>query len=339
MSTYSNLSIELIGTGEQSGTWGTTTNTNLGTALEEAIVGTADVAVGTGDTAININVSSNATQPIRHLRLNLTGSAGGVGNLVIDNSAAGGANTFQKNYIINNASNTAITVKQDGGTGVLVPAGKSACVYADGTNVDYAIDYLSGTILSSDVDINGGTIDGTTIGAATPSTGSFTTLAASGAVSGAGVTARFASPGPIGNTSASTGAFTTLTTTGDVTLGNDDTDEVTHNAKTVNIPNDLIYSGTGAVTQAVGTTAQRPGSAAAGMFRYNSTTGEFEGYTTGWGSIGGGASAGGAIYENVDDITANYTITAGSNGMSVGPMTIASGVVVTVPTGQRWVIL
>ena len=339
MSTYSNLSIELIGTGEQSGTWGTTTNTNLGTALEEAIVGTVDVAVSTGDTAININTSSNATQPIRHLRLNLTGSAGGVGNLVIDNSAAGGANTFQKNYIINNASNTAITVKQDGGTGVLVPAGKSACVYADGTNVDYAIDYLSGTILSSDVDINGGTIDGTTIGAATPSTGSFTTLAASGAVSGAGVTARFASPGPIGNTSASTGAFTTLTTSGNVTLGDGAGKEVTHNAGTVNIPNDLIFSGTGAVTQAVGTTAQRPGSAAAGMFRYNSTTGEFEGYTTGWGSIGGGASAGGAIYENVDDITANYTITAGSNGMSVGPMTIASGVVVTVPTGQRWVIL
>ena len=216
MSTYSNLSIELIGTGEQSGTWGTTTNTNLGTALEEAIVGTVDVAVGTGDTAINLVTTSNATQPIRHLRLNLTGSAGGVGNLVIDNSAAGGANTFQKNYIINNASNTAITVKQDGGTGVLVPAGKSACVYADGTNVDYAIDYLSGSVLSSDVDINGGTIDGTTIGAATPSTGSFTTLAASGAVSGAGVTARFASPGPIGDVSPSTGSFSTLAASGAV---------------------------------------------------------------------------------------------------------------------------
>jgi hypothetical protein len=339
MSTYSNLSVELIGTGEQSGTWGTTTNTNLGTAMEEAIVGTVDQAVIAGDTTLTLAVDSNATQTVRHLRLNLTGSAGGSGNLIIPTTAAGGANTFQKNYIINNASTTAITVKTASGTGVLVPAGKSACVYADGTNVDYAIDYLSGSILSSDVDINGGAIDGTTIGAATPSTGSFTTLAASGAVSGAGVTARFASPGPIGNTSASTGAFTTLTTTGNVTLGDASGDEVTHNAKTVNIPNDLIYSGTGAITQAVGTTAQRPGSAAAGMFRYNSTTGEFEGYTTGWGSIGGGASAGGAIYENVDDITADYTITSGSNGMSVGPMTIASGVTVTVPSGQRWVVL
>ena len=339
MSTYSNLAVELIGTGEQSGTWGTTTNVNLGTALEEAIVGTVDQAVTTGDTTLSLAVSDNGTQVVRHLRLNLTGSAGGVGNLIIPTAAAGGANTFQKNYIINNASTTAITVKTASGTGALIPAGKSSCVYTDGTNVDYAIDYLSGSVLSSDVDINGGTIDNTTIGASAPSTGAFTTLAASGAVSGAGVIARFASPGPIGNTSASTGAFTTLGATGNVTLGDAAGKEVTHNAGTVNIPNNLIYSGTGAVTQAVGTTAQRPGSAAAGMFRYNSTTGEFEGYTTGWGSIGGGASAGGAIYENVDDITANYTITAGSNGMSVGPMTIASGVTVTVPTGQRWVVL
>ena len=89
-----------------------------------------------------------------------------------------------------------------------------------------------------------------------------------------------------------------------------------------------------------GTTAQRDGSPSSGMFRFNTTTTSFEGYDgSAWGSIGGGASAGGAIYENVDDISANYTITSGSNGFSVGPMTIASGVTVTVPSGQRWVIL
>ena len=79
MSTYSNLSVELIGTGEQSGTWGTTTNINLGTAMEEAIVGTVDQAVGTGDTTLPWATASNATQVARHLRLNLTGSAGGSG--------------------------------------------------------------------------------------------------------------------------------------------------------------------------------------------------------------------------------------------------------------------
>jgi len=52
MSTYSNLSVELIGTGEQTGTWGKTTNTNLGTAMEEAIVGTVDQAVIAGDTTL-----------------------------------------------------------------------------------------------------------------------------------------------------------------------------------------------------------------------------------------------------------------------------------------------
>ena len=55
--------------------------------------------------------------------------------------------------------------------------------------------------------------------------------------------------------------------------------------------------------------------------------------------IAAGASAGGVIYENSDDITSDYTLTTGKNGMSVGPITIAGGVTVTVPSGQRWVIL
>lgn len=57
------------------------------------------------------------------------------------------------------------------------------------------------------------------------------------------------------------------------------------------------------------------------------------------GGGGGGAEAGGAIYENTQSINANYTITTGKNGFSVGPMTIASGVTVTVPSGSRYVIM
>lgn len=99
-------------------------------------------------------------------------------------------------------------------------------------------------------------------------------------------------------------------------------------------------SATGSAELPSGTTAQRDASASAGYIRFNSTETSFEGYDgSAWGSIGGGASAGGAIYENKDDITADYTITSGSNGFSVGPMTIASGVSVTVPSGQRWVVL
>jgi hypothetical protein len=52
-----------------------------------------------------------------------------------------------------------------------------------------------------------------------------------------------------------------------------------------------------------------------------------------------GASAGGVIWENSTNISSNYTLTTSKNGLSVGPITIASGVSVTVPSGQRWVVL
>jgi len=99
-------------------------------------------------------------------------------------------------------------------------------------------------------------------------------------------------------------------------------------------------SSTGSGALPSGTEAQRDGSPAAGYIRFNSDSGSFEGYDgAAWGSIGGGASAGGAIYENTDDITEDYTLTTGSNGMSVGPITIAATKTVTIPSGQRWVIL
>jgi hypothetical protein len=89
-----------------------------------------------------------------------------------------------------------------------------------------------------------------------------------------------------------------------------------------------------------GTTAQRDGTPSSGMFRFNTTTTSFEGYDgSAWGSIGGGASAGGAIYENNNSIDASYTLTTNTNGMSVSPISIASGVTVTVPSGAKWVIL
>ena len=91
-----------------------------------------------------------------------------------------------------------------------------------------------------------------------------------------------------------------------------------------------------------GTTAQRDGSPAAGYIRFNSDETSFEGYDgSAWGAIGGGggASAGGVIYENSTTISENYTLTSGTNGFSVGPITISAGFAVTVPSGQRWVVL
>jgi len=103
----------------------------------------------------------------------------------------------------------------------------------------------------------------------------------------------------------------------------------------------VSLSATNAIKLNVGTTAQRP-TAAAGQIRYNSTLSQFEGYAAAWGSLGGGATGGGSdtvFVENSDDVTTNYSITSGKNAMSVGPITVESGVVVTIPSGSRWVVL
>ena len=171
-STYSNLAIELIGTGDQDGTWGTTTNTNLGTALEEAIVGTVNQAVTGADLTLALT-NSNATQVARHLRLNLTGSSGGVSNLIVPTLSGG------KNYYIKNSSDTAVTVKTVAGSGILVPAGKSMSLYQDGTNVVEAANYSASYTIAS------GVIDNATIGVTTPNTGAFTDVILTGDTSGA----------------------------------------------------------------------------------------------------------------------------------------------------------
>jgi hypothetical protein len=75
------------------------------------------------------------------------------------------------------------------------------------------------------------------------------------------------------------------------------------------------------------------------MIRYNSSLSQFEGYGAGqWGGIGG-AQAGGAIMTNKTTASVSYTIASGENGLSVGPITVDSGVTITVATDQRWLIL
>lgn len=91
-----------------------------------------------------------------------------------------------------------------------------------------------------------------------------------------------------------------------------------------------------------GTTAQRPGSPNSGMVRYNSTTQKFEGYGTAWGLLGGGAQGAGVdavFYENDQAVTGDYSITSGKNAMSAGPITINSGITVTVTSGCTWTVV
>jgi hypothetical protein len=132
-STYSDLKIELIGTGEQTGTWGTTTNNNFSIALSEAITGSADVAFSSADVTVTLT-DSNGAQAARNLRLNLTGTSGGARQLIL-----GSGCQIDKLYLINNGLADAVTVKNTSGTGIVVPAGSSLFVYNNGTNVVEAL--------------------------------------------------------------------------------------------------------------------------------------------------------------------------------------------------------
>jgi len=130
-STYSALKIELIGTGDQAGTWGATTNTNLGTALEEAITGSANVTFTSSNASIALT-DTNASQVARNLRLNLGGTISTTQYLFIP--------AIEKQYIVNNTLTSPVIVANGDNTGatgttIKIPASSSVVIFNDGVNV------------------------------------------------------------------------------------------------------------------------------------------------------------------------------------------------------------
>jgi hypothetical protein len=156
-STYSQYKIELIGTGEQAGTWGTTTNSNFGSAtpgtyqgFEQAIGGKATIDLSAGGTIALTLTNSNAAQNARALFFDLGGSPSGAVTLQVP--------AIQKSYIVKNGSGQTVTVEISGGTGVAVPNGSTTVVYADGTNVVTALNYAPALTLGAALPVaSGGT--------------------------------------------------------------------------------------------------------------------------------------------------------------------------------------
>lgn len=148
------------------------------------------------------------------------------------------------------------------------------------------------------------------------------------------------SAGTISATAFSGGSFTgtTLTASGLATLNGG------ISTTTISYTGEVLTNATSALQIPTGSTAQRP-TGLDGKIRYNNTLNRYEGYSTAaasWGSLGGGATGGGAdtvFVENSQVVTTNYTITSGKSASSAGPITINNGVTVTVPSGSRWVIL
>ena len=112
---------------------------------------------------------------------------------------------------------------------------------------------------------------------------------------------------------------------------------------TLSTTGDAIFGGTGEIQLPSGTTAQRSSSPSQGMVRYNTSYSQFEGYNgSSWGIVGGGATGAGGdqiFVQNGQTVTTSYTIPSGKNASTAGAVTINTGVVVTVSTGSRWVIV
>jgi hypothetical protein len=153
-STYSNLKLQLMATGENLATWGNVTNINLGTALEEAVVGSADVTFASSNVTLTLT-NVNTTQTARNLRLNLIGTTGGsTRNLVVP--------SIEKVYIVNNTCADSVVVKTSAGTGITVPTGKTMWVYNDGVNVVDATTHLTSLTIGSPLALASGGVGSNT---------------------------------------------------------------------------------------------------------------------------------------------------------------------------------
>lgn len=254
------LRIELIPNGEQSGTWGTTTNLNLGTLIEDGITGYVSVvaaAISPGVLKYPLTTNNGAVDEARSaiVSLSVNGSITAAYEVYIP--------PVPKMYIMRNTAAYDVTIyvsTVDGnvtpaGTGLTIPTGKTVQIWTEGVNLYNSATHIAGSLtLSSPLPVASG---------------------------GTGLAA------PIGV---------------------------------------LVGNSTGTAI-----TALAPGSAG-NILQSNGTT---------WiaSSAGAGSVAGGTIYETTTTLTQTYTLTAGKNGMTVGPFNIATGASLTVPTGARFVVL
>lgn len=172
-STYStSLRLELIGQGEQAGTWGLTTNTNFGTVVEQAITGVQTISMSNATyTLTNYNGTADEA---RNAVLVMTGTNFAPQNLV--------APAVEKVYIIKNLTGNTVNIKTSTGNAVAISNSTVAQVYCDGTDFYSAAPTINnltgnfaatGTITSGGAMTSGGTLTAPTLSiAGTGSTGS-----------------------------------------------------------------------------------------------------------------------------------------------------------------------
>jgi hypothetical protein len=300
MATYStNLALTLLTTGEGAGTWGNTTNTNLGTLLEQAISGYVTQAVATG-TDTTLTIPNGATGVARNMFIELTGTGGTNTNLIVP------AN--KKLYFIYNNSTGAVTVKVSGQTGVSVPTGKKVVLVSNGTDIVNGLNYIA------DFGTNSFTVSSLSATSAT-----ITTLTSTSA----NVTTLSSTSANVTTLNSTSANITTVTgTSANITTVSGTT--ATYTSATIS----NISSTSANITTLVGTTAtytsatvSNLSSTSANITTLTSSSGTITNLLDGAGSVRSIPSAGSTK-------TSAYTLAVTDNGEFV---TVGSGGSITVP--------
>ena len=153
-STFSSLKFEIIGSGEQSNTWGNTTNTNIGTAIEQAITGMSN-PVFASDANLTLSLTDAlgpSLQTARALLLNVTSTTSltATRQLIVP--------TIEKQYLVHNntTGGQSILVKTASGTGITVPNGAEMHLFVNAVNVIDAVTHFSSLTLGAALPVTSG---------------------------------------------------------------------------------------------------------------------------------------------------------------------------------------
>ena len=316
------LGFALPVTGELSGTWGDVVNNSITQLVEDSVAGTATQSVASGDWTLTTTGSGAANQA-RCAIIRPTGAPGVSRNIIAPSSS--------KAYIVDNQSNAAVVFKAAATVGVTIQAGKQALVAWNGSDFVQVgasaggsttqVQYNDNGALagSANLTFNGTTLSGTfsgVLGATSPAAITGTTITANTSFSGP-------LNGTVGATTPNTGVFTQVDITAQGDLRLQDTSGGQYVA--LQAPGVVATSYTLTLPVDDGTSGQ--------LLQTDGTG------TLSWATVSSPAQAGGALLVNTTNATVSYTIPSGSNALSVGPITVDSGVTVTVSSGQRWLVL
>ena len=319
------LGLALPVTGELSGTWGDTVNDYI-TAYVDASVAGAQTISGS-QTAVTLTTTTNAslsqagsgaTGSAQYQIIKCTGNPASLLTITVDPSPTTAAN-YSKAYIVINATSTSQSVKIVGvgpTTGVTISSGDKALVAWNGSDFvrvgasaggsNTQVQYNSGGNLAGSANL---TFDGTTLTAANFADSSLT----SGRVVTAGAS------GNLGDSANLTwdGSNFQIGSQGDLRLGDSDNS----NWVALQAPATVASNVTWTLPNADGTSGQVLSTNGSGTLSWTA------------------ASSVSPFSFNTTTVSQNYTFAAGQNAVSVGPITVSSGFSVTVPSGQRWVVI